>query len=198
VSSVSSSSRCYSDSLRRSRLDSRRSKPRRRLEEECEARIEARVEAIHREYTKKLKDKARKQKVAKTRYNKWLRKLTTWLVMAHRALSALHEIWVQRKNGTLARIRLVLVQKGGRPGVWRRAAGMSCRGLGGGGGEWVDSPVLREAPVVGFAAPNVGLLVPNLARANAAGSSAGCATIVWGYGCEAALRLAGKLLLRQW
>jgi hypothetical protein len=47
---------------------------RRRLEEECEARIEARVKAIHREYTKKLKDKARKQKVAKTRYNKWLRK----------------------------------------------------------------------------------------------------------------------------
>jgi hypothetical protein len=126
------------------------------------------------------------------------RKVTMWLVMEHRALSALREIWIRRKNSTLARARLVLVQKGGRPGVWRRAAGMSCGGPGGRGGEWVDSPVLKKAPVVGFAAPNVGLLVPNLACVTAAGSSAGSATMVWGYGCEAALRLAGKLLLQQW
>jgi hypothetical protein len=92
-------------------------------------------------------------------------------------------------------IRQVLVQKGGRPGVWRLAAGMSCGGAGGAGRERVDSPVLKEAPVVGFAAPNVGLLLTNLARATAAGSFAGGTIMVWGYGGEAALRLAGKLLL---
>jgi hypothetical protein len=93
---------------------------RRRLEEEYKARVEARVEAGRKEYAKKLKDEARKRELAETRYNKRFRKVTMWRVKAHRAIRALRETWVRRKDGTSARAGRVQVQTGGNGDPSRR------------------------------------------------------------------------------
>jgi hypothetical protein len=112
VSSVSSGTKRCLEEIE-TRLEEEQAS-RRRIEEEFEARVEARVEAVRKEYAKKLKDEARRRELAETRYNKRFREMTMWRVKAHRALSALREMWVRLKDGISARAGRVQVQTGGR------------------------------------------------------------------------------------
>ena len=84
-----------------------------RLRKEYEERLKQ-ADARLAEEVKKREAAEKKAKRAVNKYHNQSRALTKWRIQAHRAKSALRNFWVRRADGTLARARKVLVQKGGK------------------------------------------------------------------------------------